>query len=128
MDTAEIAMKHALIVDDSAVVRKIAKRIMTNMNFRTTEADGGDTALAACNEEMPDVVLLDWNMPRMDGMEFLTKLRTMDRGTEPKVIFCTTENRMESIESAILAGADEYVMKPFDEMILKSKLEQVGLV
>lgn len=128
MSDLNATMKHALIVDDSAVVRKIAKRIMTNMNFRTTEADGGDTALAACRKEMPDVVLLDWNMPRMDGMEFLLQLRTMEHGSDPKVIFCTTENRMESIETAISAGADEYVMKPFDEMILKSKLEQVGLV
>ena len=77
---------------------------------------------------MPDAILLDWNMPVMDGLEFLAQLRSMPSGTKPKVIFCTTENEVAQITRAIAAGADEYIMKPFDKEIVHSKLVEVGLL
>jgi len=75
---------------------------------------------------MPDVVLLDWNMPVMTGIEFLVHLRQRPGGDQPKVVFCTTENDVAHIREAIQMGADEYVMKPFDHETLQIKLQLVG--
>lgn len=121
-------MKHCLIVDDSAVIRKVARRIMESLALRTSEAEDGEQALVACRAEMPDAVLLDWNMPVMDGYEFLKALRLMPGGKAPKVVFCTTENDVAHIARAIHAGADEYVMKPFDRAIMTEKLQEIGIV
>ena len=81
----------------------------------------------ACQKRMPDVILLDWNMPVMSGMDFLRALRESAVSHRPKVVFCTTENGMAYIRAAIEAGADEYVMKPFDRETLESKLQIVGV-
>ncbi|GJM02824.1 MAG: response regulator [Rhodomicrobium sp.] len=121
-------MKQCLIVDDSSVIRKVARRIMEEANFEITEAEDGQQALEACRSQMPDVILLDWNMPVMDGLEFLRELRKDPCGDIPKVIFCTTENDMDHITQAIAAGANEYIMKPFDKEIIISKLKEVGMV
>ena len=121
-------MKHCLVVDDSAVIRKVARRILEGLALRITEAEDGEQALAACRAEMPDAVLLDWNMPVMDGYEFLKELRKTSEGRVPKVVFCTTENDVAHIARAMHAGADEYVMKPFDREIMTAKLQEVGLV
>lgn len=121
-------MKQALIVDDSRLTRKLVRRILTRLNFEVSEAEDGSRALALCQDHAPDLILLDWNMPEMDGLEFLIRLRQLPHGGQPKVVFCTTENQQDRIASAISAGADEYVMKPFDEEIIKTKIEQVGIV
>lgn len=121
-------MKHCLVVDDSTVIRKISRRILEEMAFRVSEAEDGQKALHACKIEMPDVVLLDWNMPIMDGYEFLTHLRQMPGGEGPRIIFCTTENDLEHISRALLAGANEYIMKPFDKDIVAAKFQEVGLL
>ncbi len=121
-------MKHCLIVDDSAVIRKVARRILENLSFRISEAEDGEQALVACEEDMPDVVLLDWNMPVMDGYACLKALRQMPNGDGPKVVFCTTENDVAHIARAMHAGADEYIMKPFDKEIMTAKFQEVGLV
>ncbi|MGO4574319.1 response regulator [Microvirga sp. 2TAF3] len=120
-------MKHCLIVDDSAVIRKVARRILEDMAFSLSEAENGKEALSLCLSAMPDVVLLDWNMPIMDGYEFLTHLRQLPGGARPKILFCTTENDVAHIARALQAGADEYIMKPFDRDILVAKLQEVGL-
>lgn len=120
-------MKHCLIVDDSAVIRKVARRILEGLSFRTSEAEDGRQALSVCGAEMPDAVLLDWNMPVMDGYEFLKALRQMPGGSDPKVVFCTTENDVAHIARAMHAGADEYIMKPFDKDIMTAKFQEVGL-
>lgn len=121
-------MKQCLIVDDSSVIRNVARRIMEEARFETAEAENGKEALEKCRENLPDVILLDWNMPVMDGLEFLTELRKEPCGNNPKVIFCTTENDMDHITQAISAGANEYIMKPFDKEIIFSKLQEVGLI
>lgn len=121
-------MKQVLVVDDSAVTRKVARRILEDMHFRTSEAADGKAALAECEKVMPDAVLLDWNMPEMDGYEFLCALRKMPGGAAPKVVFCTSENDAGHIVRAKHAGADGYMMKPFDQNLLRSKLEDIGLV
>ena len=121
-------MSHCLIVDDSAVIRKVAKHIVESFAFETSEAEDGSVALTKCRKHMPDAVLLDWNMPKMDGIEFIRALREERNGDKPKVIFCTTENDAKHISLAMTAGADEFVMKPFDKIILETKFQQVGLI
>ena len=123
---AGVAMKSCLIVDDSKVIRKVARHILETLNFTVEEAEDGREALLRCDETLPDVILLDWNMPVMGGMEFLRTLRQRDLVVQPKVVFCTTENDAAHIRAAIDAGADEYVMKPFDRETLQSKLQIVG--
>ena len=121
-------MKLCLVVDDSGVVRKVARRIIEDLGVECEEAEDGQKAYEFCQKKIPDAILLDWNMPVMDGIEFLQKLRQMDQGDVPKVIFCTTENDTSHIQRAIDAGADEYIMKPFDSDIIQSKFEQVGVL
>ena len=117
-----------LVVDDSRVVRKVARRILEANGYAVTEAGDGQEALDACRAGLPDFVLLDWNMPVMDGITFLRQLRGEFGPDNPTVIFCTTENDMAHIEMAITNGAQEYIMKPFDEEILVGKLNQAGLL
>jgi two-component system chemotaxis response regulator CheY len=119
-------MKTCLIVDDSRVIRKVSRHILETLGFAVDEAENGQTGLDACDKAMPDVVLLDWNMPVMTGIEFITRLRQRPGGDKPKVVFCTTENDVAHIREAISAGADEYVMKPFDHETLQIKLQLVG--
>ena len=119
-------MKSCLVVDDSKVIRKVARHILETLDFAVEEAEDGRQALTRCQASMPDVVLLDWNMPVMGGIEFLRTLRQQEGGQQPKVVFCTTENDAAHIRAAIDAGADEYVMKPFDRETLESKLQIVG--
>ncbi len=121
-------MKHCLVVDDSSVIRKVARRILEDLEFTISEAEDGQQALDICREKMPDAVLLDWNMPVMDGLEFLKTLRGLDKGDDPKVVFCTTENDVAHIARAIRAGANEYIMKPFDREIVEAKFQEVGLI
>ena len=119
--------KNWLIVDDSKVIRGIARGILHDLGFETDEAEDGKEALAACAKKMPDAVLVDWIMPGMNGIEFLKELRAMPGGKTPKVFFCTTENDMSHITQALETGADEFIMKPFDAEILSSKVALQGL-
>lgn len=121
-------MKSFLVVDDSRVIRNVARRILEALGFKVDEAADGQQALDACRRTMPDAILLDWNMPVMDGISFLRALRADPGGTTPVVLFCTTETEMTKIQQAIEAGANEYIMKPFDSEIVESKLLQVGLL
>ncbi|HWA03969.1 MAG TPA: response regulator [Rhizomicrobium sp.] len=121
-------MKSCLVVDDSRVVRKVTCRIVADLGFSTSEAEDGVTALEACRGHMPDVILLDWSMPNMTGIEFLRALRRERDGERPVVVFCTTENDIAHITEALGAGANEYIMKPFDRGIIEAKLAEVGLV
>ena len=121
-------MGTCLVVDDSAVVRKIARRILEELGFQIVEAEDGEKALQACKNAIPEAILLDWNMPNMDGYEFLGKLRRMPGGDAPKVVFCTTENDVAHIARALHAGANEYIMKPFDKDIVTAKFQEVGLI
>jgi two-component system chemotaxis response regulator CheY len=120
-------MKTCLVVDDSRVIRKVARRILEDLSFAVEEAEDGSQALSACRSSMPDAILLDWNMPVMNGIDFLRALRADPGGDRPIVVFCTTENDMSSIAEAITSGANEYIMKPFYSEIVQSKFAEVGL-
>jgi two-component system chemotaxis response regulator CheY len=121
-------MKTCLVVDDSSVIRKVARRILEGLDFQISEAENGEEAIEACRDRIPDAILLDWNMPKMDGYEFLRALRRLPGGDKPKVVFCTTENDVAHIARALHAGANEYIMKPFDKDIVEAKFQEVGLL
>jgi two-component system chemotaxis response regulator CheY len=120
--------KTCLIVDDSRIIRKVARRIVEGLGYDVDEAADGAEALSYCAGVMPDMLLVDWNMPVMDGLTFLRRVRAMPGGDAPKILFCTIETRPERIAEALAAGADDYVMKPFDGEILLSKLTEVGAI
>ncbi len=117
-----------LVVDDSRVVRKAARRILESFGFEVREAEDGSKALDVCREALPELVLLDWNMPVMDGITFLRAARAEFGPNEPTIILCTTEIGFDRILEALEAGAQEYVMKPFDAEIIGGKLAQLGLI
>jgi len=121
-------MRVALVVDDSKVVRTVCRRIMEELGFDVLEAENGKVALEQCKVKTPEVVLLDWNMPVMNGLEFLLAFRQFKEYADSVVVFCTTENDIGKIQQAISSGANEYIMKPFDEGIIRGKLEQLGLL
>jgi two-component system chemotaxis response regulator CheY len=121
-------MKTCLMVDDSRVLRRIARKMLEELGLSVDEAEDGQVALAKCKVSLPDVVLLDWNMPVMNGFEFLVALRALPAGGDPRVVLCTTEKELTNIMKALDAGANEYIMKPFDRDILESKLVQVGIL
>ena len=116
-------MKSCLIVDDSSGVRKVARRILEDLDYIVDEAEDGQEAFDKCRQEMPDAVLLDWQMPIMGGLEFLKLLRGYVGGEHPRVVYCTTENDIGQIAMALKAGANDYMMKPFDRDLLESKFQ-----
>jgi two-component system chemotaxis response regulator CheY len=120
-------MRTCLVVDDSRVIRKVARRILEDMDFSIDEAGDGMEALNKCRSAMPIAILLDWNMPVMNGIDFLRALRREKGGDRPVVVFCTTENDVGHIAEAIRAGANEYIMKPFDGEIIGAKFAGAGL-
>ena len=117
-----------LVVDDSRVVRKVARRILEAHGYAISEAENGADALALCRQALPRCVLLDWNMPVMNGLAFLQALRAEFGPLGPMVVFCTTQNEVSQMATAIESGAQEYIMKPFDEAILTGKFTQIGLL
>ena len=120
------AAKTCLIVDDSRVIRKVSSKIALSLGYVPVEAENGEEALARCKKSMPDLVLTDWNMPEMDGIEFVRRLRSIPTPKEPVVVFCTSNGEAKDIHDGIAAGADDYIVKPFDEAALKAKLEKLG--
>ncbi|MEM8799683.1 MAG: response regulator [Pseudomonadota bacterium] len=121
-------VKHVLVVDDSRVVRRVSRKMLEAMGFEVSEAVNGEEAIATCHATLPHAILLDWRMPVLDGLSCLRTIRRLGFSPQPAVIFCTTENAPERIQAAIDAGADEYVMKPFDREILETKLVYAGVL
>ncbi len=122
--------RKALIVDDSKTIRMILGRIMRELGYETCEAVNGIDALRVIESEKATVslVLADWNMPEMNGLDLVKQLRLNPDFSSVKVIMVTTETEVDHIVSALEAGANEYVMKPFTKDILKEKLELVGIL
>jgi two-component system chemotaxis response regulator CheY len=119
-------VKHCLIVDDSRVIRKVACRILEQLRFEVEEVEDGEAALDSCRSRMPDAILLD--VPQPGNVEFLRNLRREEDGARPVVVLCMTENDVSRIAEAISAGANDFVMKPFDRDILQDKFSQIGLI
>lgn len=115
-----------LLVDDLRMIRKVARQIIEDLGYQVSEAENGEEALAKCAAAMPDLILLDWDMPVMTGVEFLAQLRQRPAVRQPKVVFCTTKSGAFDIHQGIDVGADEYVTKPFDRASLVRRLEAIG--
>ncbi|HEX4535286.1 MAG TPA: response regulator [Rhizomicrobium sp.] len=122
-----IAVKNCLVVDDSRVIRKVACRILETLHFQAAEAEDGEAALEACRQSMPDVVLIDAQMPNMSGVEFVRALRREQGGYRPRIVYCTTEHDMAQINEALNAGANEYLMKPYDRESVEAKFAEAGI-
>lgn len=119
--------KTCLVVDDSRVIRKVSSKIAMSLGYRVIEAENGEEALARCKQAMPDIVLTDWQMPEMDGIDFVTQLRAIPTPHAPRIVFCTSKGTAKDVHAGIRAGADDYIVKPFDEGALVAKLEKLGL-
>ncbi|HEV7234020.1 MAG TPA: response regulator [Sphingorhabdus sp.] len=115
-----------LIVDDSRVVRKVSRPIIESLGYAVIEAENGEEALLRCQADMPELIMLDWDMPVMTGIQFVAQLRALDAPRQAKVVFCTSRSETQDIFKGIEAGADEYVTKPFNAESLKAKLERIG--
>jgi two-component system, chemotaxis family, chemotaxis protein CheY len=120
-------MMNCLVVDDSPVIRKVARRILEGLDFHVEEAEDGQQALAKCQQSMPHAILVDAAMPVMDGYEFLKTLRRTAGGSAPKALMWNTEYDVALVARAIHSGADDVLMKPFDRALVTEKLAQVGL-
>lgn len=118
----------ALVVDDSRAMRTILKKIMTELGFEVAEAGHGLEALDRLAQiGSVDVALVDWNMPEMDGLEFVKAARSNHEYAEMKVMMVSAENDMTKIARALMMGADEYAMKPVNKEIIVEKLSSMGL-
>lgn len=113
-----------LIVDDSATMRKIQKTQLSQLGFTdVAEAGNGKQALDVLAENMPvDLILLDWNMPEMDGMTFLKSVRSRDEYKSVKIVMCTSESEKSKVIEAMKEGVNNYIVKPFTPEILEEKL------
>ena len=120
-------MAQCLIVDDSKVIRKISRQMFENGGFSVAEAENGVIALDYLQTNPVDLVILDWNMPVMTGIEFMEKLNASAIAPRPKVIFCTTESGLAFIRKALDAGADDYLLKPFNSESLLRKATELGV-
>lgn len=119
----------ALVVDDSRPIRRIESEILKELGFETCDASNGREALERLQTcEVPDVVLVDWNMPEMNGLEFIRAVRQDARFTGLVILMVTTETETDQMLRALSAGADEYLMKPFQKDALIDKLRMVGVV
>jgi len=121
-------MRTFLIVDDSRVIRKVARQILEAIGFACEEAENGQIAIDLCKNKLPQFILLDWNMPVMNGIDFIKALRQLPNGDMPIVVFCSVENDLAHIQEALNAGANEYIMKPFDADIIRGKLDMLDLI
>jgi two-component system chemotaxis response regulator CheY len=122
-------MSKALVVDDSKTIRIIIRRILIELGYEVCEAANGREALELIETQKAavKVVLADWNMPEMNGLELVKRLRQDPELPSLKVIMVTTETELGQMASALDAGANEYVMKPFTKDILKDKLQLIGI-
>lgn len=118
-------MRQCMVVDDAPVIRKVARVLFESMGFDVAEAENGQQALDLCRAELPDLILLDWHMPVMGALDFLTAMRAIPSSKRPFVLYCTTEPDTADISRAFEAGADDFIIKPFEREALESKLGDV---
>jgi two-component system chemotaxis response regulator CheY len=123
-------MSRALVVDDSRAMRMILSKTLTESGFEVMQAANGREALEIMDREGPAIglVLLDWNMPEVTGIEVVEKLRTQKTFNTVRLVMVTTETEIEQMARALEAGADEYVMKPFTRQAVEDKLRLIGAI
>ena len=116
-----------MIVDDSDVIRKVARRLLERMEVMISEAENGQDALERCRARMPDAMRVDWHMPAMSGQDFILALRLEKGGKAPHVIYCTSENDHDDIARAMSCGANDVLIKPFDRDSFDAKFYEAGI-
>lgn len=119
-------MKRCMIVDDSAVIRKVVKRILSDIDMTVVEAENGSSALGFCGAEMPDIIVLDSNLPDMQPNDVISTIRGMPNGKKPRIILCLPEVDLVKIMRAKRAGASGYILKPFDRSLLLAHFSQIA--
>lgn len=117
-------MKRCLVIDDAGVIRKVARHIIESLRYEVAEAESCQQAVGLCRSSMPDVILLDWHAPPMSATEFMAAVRALPEGRRPAIIYCTTEQDPVEISRAYAAGADNYLLKPFDRSSIEGKLSE----
>lgn len=120
-------MKHCLVIDDSDIIRKVARRVLEELNVTSTEADSGAQGLELCRAAMPDLILVDWIMPGMSGLEFVTQLRGQPDGELPIIVYCTSVNDPDDYGRALAAGVDKFLLKPFDRNSFRDALKGIEI-
>lgn len=124
----ERALSRCLVIEDSRVMRRIECTLLEELQFETVEAEDGDSALQHCRSGIPELILLDIDLPKAGGFEFLRKLNRQAGEKRPVVVFCNTENDPDQISQALLAGANDYIQKPFGRAELKVALTATGVL
>lgn len=121
--------KRALVVDDSGTIRAILQDILQNFGFEVHQADDGATALEWLKKNGPaEVTCLDWNMPNMNGIQVVRYVRSNPAYQKMPILMCTSEVELERVVEALKEGANEYIMKPFDQEAIGEKLTMMGLI
>ncbi|MEE2690871.1 MAG: response regulator [Pseudomonadota bacterium] len=120
--------KTCLIVEDSALIREVAARIVKDLGFEATEAATSNDGLARCREAKPDIVLLDWDLPSLAALEFLRGVGEFDEAARPPIVLCATENDVQQFALAKAAGAAFHVMKPFDAQSIGEAFADAGVI
>ena len=126
--SAAMSQTHCLIADDSDVIRRITKLMLTALRLDSSEAVNGHDAIDRCRKAMPDAIILDWIMPGLAGLEALQALRRLPGGAAPAILYCVTENSPEETARALQAGATDILLKPYDRETLRQKLTSAGLI
>lgn len=119
--------KHCLVVDDSDVIRKVARAFLERLGYSVAEAKTGEEALAHAELGMPDLILIDWHMPGLPPRETIAQIRRLHNSRRPTLVYMTTEHNMEDIAEAKKSGADDYLLKPFDRVAFEGKINELAL-
>ena len=115
-----------LVIEDASITREILRILLTKLGFVVSDVPDAMVGLDFCAKVMPELVLVDWNLPEIDGIEFVGRMRKLPGGDSPKVVMCTIENDLTHIQRALANGVDEYLMKPFNLDVLARKLDSLG--
>ena len=115
-------MPRCLIADDSKTMRMLLIKIMENFGYTVEEAEDGEDLLEQCTADMPDLIISDWNLPLIDGIDVLYKIRSNQNIRQPVFLFCSYIKDTEIIRQALKGGADDFIMRPVDEDIIAQKL------
>ena len=116
---------HFLVVDDSSTMRRILCNTIGTIGYEATAAEDGLDALEKIKSQKFDVIMTDWNMPKMNGLELLQKLRAMEEYKTTPIIMVTTEGGKREVITAIKAGASNYIVKPFTAFVLREKIKEI---
>ncbi|MFN3869576.1 MAG: response regulator [Hyphomicrobiaceae bacterium] len=120
-------MKHCMVVDDSDIIRRVARAFLERMGYMVTEAENGDEAIKRCEVAMPDLILLDWHMPGKPPFDAISAIRAIEAKRTPFIVYMTTENDDQDIARAIEHGANDCLLKPFDRVAFEGKITEIEL-